>query len=75
MLIVYVGIKPMDALFWTAVINGFLAPPLLIIVLMVANDKKIMGRRTNGAILNVLGVAATVFMAVAAVVLVFMWMN
>ena len=28
MLIDYIGVNAMDALFWTAVINGFLAPPL-----------------------------------------------
>jgi NRAMP (natural resistance-associated macrophage protein)-like metal ion transporter len=75
MLIVYVGVKPMDALFWTAVINGFLSPPLLIIILMIANDKKVMGRRANGAILNFLGLTATIFMAVAAIVLVFTWVS
>lgn len=73
MAINYIGIKPMDALFWTAVINGFLAPPLMVIVMLIGNDRKIMGRQRNGAILNFLGWTATVFMAVAAIVLVCTW--
>ena len=43
----FVGINPVKALFWTAVINGFLAPPLLVLILFVANNSKIMGARVN----------------------------
>ena len=42
LLINFIGIKPMDALFWTAVINGFLSPPMLVIVMLIANNKKVM---------------------------------
>ena len=38
----FVGIDPIKALFWTAVINGLLAPFLLVGILLVANDRKIM---------------------------------
>jgi NRAMP (natural resistance-associated macrophage protein)-like metal ion transporter len=38
----FTPIKPMDALFWTAVINGVLAPFLLVGILMVASDRQIM---------------------------------
>jgi NRAMP (natural resistance-associated macrophage protein)-like metal ion transporter len=38
----FTPIKPIDALFWTAVINGLLAPFLLVGILMVACDRKIM---------------------------------
>ncbi|HEY2826492.1 MAG TPA: divalent metal cation transporter [Pirellulales bacterium] len=69
----FVGVNPMDALFWTAVINGFLAPPMLVIVMLIANDRKVMGRRANGLILNFLGWATTAFMAVATIVLMISW--
>jgi NRAMP (natural resistance-associated macrophage protein)-like metal ion transporter len=36
MLLNFLGINPIDALFWTAVLNGFLAPPLLVLVMLVA---------------------------------------
>jgi Mn2+/Fe2+ NRAMP family transporter len=38
----FVGINPVKALYWTAVINGLLAPFLLIAILVVASDKKLM---------------------------------
>src|SRR5439155_24192538 len=37
MLIDFVGINPINALFWTAVINGFLAPPLMVLIMLIAN--------------------------------------
>jgi NRAMP (natural resistance-associated macrophage protein)-like metal ion transporter len=66
----YLGINPIAALFWTAVILGFLAPPLLAAMMLVANNPQIMGPRVNGIGLNVLGWATTVIMAFAAVALV-----
>jgi Mn2+/Fe2+ NRAMP family transporter len=38
----FVGINPVKALYWTAVINGLLAPFLLIAILVIASDKKLM---------------------------------
>jgi Mn2+/Fe2+ NRAMP family transporter len=67
------GINPISALFWTAVLNGFLAPPLLVLVMLVANDANMMGARTNGWGLNGLGWATTAAMFAAAVGLVVTW--
>jgi len=66
----YLGINPIDALFFTAVINGFVAPPLLVMIMLVSNNKKIMGKRTNSRLTNVLGWGAAVVMFLAAGVLV-----
>jgi Mn2+/Fe2+ NRAMP family transporter len=38
----FVGLNPVKALYWTAIINGLLAPFLLIAILVVASDKKLM---------------------------------
>jgi Mn2+/Fe2+ NRAMP family transporter len=38
----FIGINPVKALYWTAVINGLLAPFLLVAVLVVASDKNLM---------------------------------
>ncbi len=67
MLINFLGINPITALFWTAVLNGFLAPPLLIVIMLIANNKKVMGKRVNGWWLNVLGWFTAVLMTVAAI--------
>jgi NRAMP (natural resistance-associated macrophage protein)-like metal ion transporter len=73
LLIDFSGINPMDALFWTAVINGFVAPPLLVIIMLIANNKAIMGKRVNGPGLNTLGWVTTAAMFAAAIGLVLTW--
>jgi len=73
MLINYVGINPINALFWTAVINGFLTPPLLVLLMLISNNTKIMGKRVNGTALNIVGWMTAVAMTVAVVALVATW--
>ena len=65
----YLGVNPIDALFFTAVINGFVAPPLLAMIMLVGNNKKIMGKRTNSRLTNALGWGAAAVMFLAAGVL------
>jgi NRAMP (natural resistance-associated macrophage protein)-like metal ion transporter len=69
----FIGINPVSALFWTAVINGFLAPPILILILLVSNNRKVMGRRVNGVGLNILGISTAVLMTAAALALAVTW--
>jgi Mn2+/Fe2+ NRAMP family transporter len=38
----FAGVNPVKALYWTAVINGLLAPFLLLAILVVASDAKLM---------------------------------
>jgi Mn2+/Fe2+ NRAMP family transporter len=71
----FIGVNPMTALFWTAVLNGLLAPPLLVVVLRIANNKEIMGRRINTPWVNTLGWLTTVAMFAAAVGLVWTWIK
>ncbi len=73
LLIDYIGIDPIGALFWTAVINGFVAPPLLLVIMLVANQKQVMGKRVNGWWENAIGGAATVVMFASAIALVVTW--
>ena len=69
----FAGVNPVKALFWTAVVNGFLAPPILVVVMLIANNAQIMGKRVNGVWENVLGWATTAMMFAAAIALVFTW--
>jgi NRAMP (natural resistance-associated macrophage protein)-like metal ion transporter len=73
MLINFLGINPIAALFWTAVINGFLAPPLLVLIMFIANNRTIMGERTNNWVSNALGWLAAAVMVSAAIALVLTW--
>ncbi|HEY3072323.1 MAG TPA: divalent metal cation transporter, partial [Candidatus Limnocylindrales bacterium] len=70
MAINFVGINPIDALVITSVINGMLAPPLLVLVMVVSNDRKVMGARTNGRLLNVMGWLTAAVMGAAALALI-----
>jgi hypothetical protein len=70
MAIDFLGINPITALVVTAVINGLLAAPLLVLVMLVSNNREVMGERTNGRRLNVLGWGTTAVMAIAAIALV-----
>lgn len=70
MLVNFVGLNPITALFWTAVLNGFLAPFLLVVLMLIANNKSVMGKRVNGRLLNILGGTITVIMFAAALALV-----
>jgi NRAMP (natural resistance-associated macrophage protein)-like metal ion transporter len=69
----FVGLNPITALFWTAVINGFLAPPMLVIVMMVANNRRVLGSEVNGPLANVMGWTTTGAMFAAAIGLVLAW--
>ena len=72
-LIDFVGINPIKALFWAAVINGVVAPPLLVIVMLVANNKRVMGKRTNGPVTNFVGWLAAAVMFAAAIAMCVLW--
>ncbi|MBP6001966.1 MAG: Nramp family divalent metal transporter [Pyrinomonadaceae bacterium] len=71
----FLGINPIKALFWTAVINGVVAPPLLVVVMLVANNKRVMGARTNGMFTNIVGWLAAAVMFGAAIAMFVTWGN
>lgn len=63
----YSPISPMKALFWSAVINGVVAVPLMVVIIMLVSKKSVMGDFTASRPLIVLGWVATAVMGVAAV--------
>ena len=65
----YLGLNAIKMLFWSAVLNGVLAPPLIVIILIVCNNRRVMGEHVNGKIMNVLGMIAALVMTVAALAL------
>src|SRR5690348_4378842 len=58
----YVGLDAVKMLFWTAVINGVLAPPLVLLIVLLTSDRKVMGEHTNPPLLRGLGWATFVIM-------------
>ncbi|TMB91431.1 MAG: divalent metal cation transporter [Chloroflexi bacterium] len=61
-----IGFNPMRALFVAAMINGLIAPPLLVLINVVACDRRIMGARVSGRWSRVLGWSTTGLMSIAA---------
>lgn len=71
LLINFTSIPPFKMLIYSAVLNGLLAPPLLIFILFIANNRRIMGKNINNLWSNLLGIFITVVMLIASVV--FVW--
>ena len=68
----YIGISPIKALIYTAVLYGLTAPVLIGIILHISNNKKVMGRFTNSRTSNILGFAALFIMTAAAGTLIYL---
>ena len=66
LVIQYSPISPMRALFWSAVINGVVAVPLMAVIILLAAKKSVMGDFTVGRPILALGWIATAVMGVAA---------
>lgn len=71
----FTSISPFKMLYYTAILNGICAPPLLIIIMFISNNNKIMGKYTNGRWSNFFGWLITIIMGIAAVALLtsFFW--
>jgi NRAMP (natural resistance-associated macrophage protein)-like metal ion transporter len=67
----YVGISPIKALIYTAILYGITAPVLIAIILHISNNKRIMGEYVNTWITNILSFAALIIMTVAAGLLIY----
>jgi NRAMP (natural resistance-associated macrophage protein)-like metal ion transporter len=59
----YIGIDPIKALYWAAVVNGVLAAPLMVVMMLIASNKRVMGRLAISRGLAIGGWIATVVMA------------
>ncbi len=67
----FTGISPVRALVITAIIYGLTAPLLIFVILLVSNNKKIMGDYTNKTWSNIFGIAAFLLMVAAGIMLLF----
>lgn len=68
-------INPILALVYSAIINGVVAVPLLILILLVANNSAIMKSYTNGRLANAVGILTVVGMGAAALAAVFLFIK
>jgi NRAMP (natural resistance-associated macrophage protein)-like metal ion transporter len=63
----FAGIDAVKMLFWSAVINGLLAPPLILLAILLTSNTKVMGKHVNSPFLTYLGWATFVVMVAAAI--------
>lgn len=69
----FAGFNAVRMLFWSAILNGLLAPPLVVMVVLLTSDRKVMGSRTNSRGMQTLGWICAVVMSGAAVALLASW--
>jgi len=67
------SINPMDALFWSAVVNGVIAIPLMVILMLLASNRKLMGKFRASLRVRVVGWIATAVMLLASVAMFATW--
>jgi NRAMP (natural resistance-associated macrophage protein)-like metal ion transporter len=68
----YIGISPIKALIYTAILYGMTAPVLIAIILHICNNKRVMGEYTNNRKANILGFSALIIMTIASVALLYL---
>ena len=67
----YIGITPIQALIYSAILYGLTAPVLIAIILHISNNKEVMGIYTNNKLTNVLGFITLFLMTIAAITLLY----
>ena len=69
----YLKLNAVRMLFWAAVLNGMLAPPLVVLVTLLSSDRSVMGARVNPLILTILGWMTAAVMLAATVMMFVTW--
>ena len=67
----YSGLDPIKALYWSAVLNGLIAVPLMVALMVVATSRRKMGKFRVGPVLGGLGWLSTLVMAAAAATMIY----
>jgi NRAMP (natural resistance-associated macrophage protein)-like metal ion transporter len=68
----FTGLDAVKMLFWSAVINGALAPPLILLVILLTNDRRVMGEHVNPPLMRLFGWATFVLMSATTIGMLFL---
>lgn len=72
----FIGFNPIEALIFASILNCLISPPLLIMILLIGNNRKIMGKHTNGLLSNCLGIMTFLLMSLSSLALLyFLWVE
>jgi NRAMP (natural resistance-associated macrophage protein)-like metal ion transporter len=69
LLINYLRVEAVKMMFWSAVLNGLLAPPLILLVLLLTSDRRVMGHQVSSRFERVFGWLTFALMAGAAILM------
>lgn len=69
----FVGIDPIKGLIFSAVINGLVAPVILIQIVLLSSNKKLMGDRVNNRIITIIGIIITALMSIVGLATIFLY--
>lgn len=69
----FIGINPMRALVIAGIVQGFSTPPLMMLIMVMTNNRSIMGERVNGRLANVFGWVTTLAIFSASIGLAIGW--
>lgn len=70
LLVNFSHVPPFKMLYYTAILNGLIAPPLMILILLVSSNPTIMGKYTNSTFSNYMGIIITAVMTIASAALI-----
>lgn len=59
----FIGVNPIRALYWAAILNGVAAPPIILLMLILSNSHRAVGKLTGGVVSDALVAIALVVMA------------
>jgi NRAMP (natural resistance-associated macrophage protein)-like metal ion transporter len=71
----FIGINPMKLLVFSGIVQGFSTPPLMLLILLMTNNRKIMGDQVNGRGINILAILTITAMFGASVCLLVTWIQ
>lgn len=69
----FTAIDPIKALYWSAVINGVAAVPIMVVIMMLSTNSRVMGTFALPPWLKIMGWVATLVMAAAAIIMFATW--
>lgn len=63
----FLGLNPIKALIYSAVLNGIVAPIIMVLIMLIGRNKHVMGQWTNGKLTSTVGWVAVVLMSVSGI--------
>jgi NRAMP (natural resistance-associated macrophage protein)-like metal ion transporter len=71
----FLNFNPMEALVWSGIVQGFSTPPLLLLIMLMTNNRRIMGDQVNSRAMNAMGWTTTAAIFAASLALIATWFN